>query len=152
MAAQLERLLQGLRGGVRPEPLDPAPLSSALERMERLVGQERGGPRRQHLRRSGWERRLRLWQLAQFHWFAWERLLASLPPLPAGEAPLLEGSLEGLRAQLAGAHRPTPPRDPAAWQALARQRGLPVLPLLALEEELRPLHASLGALGRSRPC
>jgi hypothetical protein len=151
IGGQLERLHQGLQGEPRPEPLDPAPLSSALERLELLVSRERGGPRHQRLHASGWERRLRQWQIVVFHWIAWERLLASLPALGAGEAPLLEGSLEGLLGQLAGASRPTPPRDPIAWRDLARERGLPVLPLLALAEELRPLHANLGALARSLP-
>jgi uncharacterized membrane protein YccC len=151
--AQLERLLQHLREGEsRPDPLDPAPLSLALARMEQLVGRERGGPRHGRLRASGWERRLRHWQLVVFHWSAWERLLASLPPLHARDAPLLEQSVAGLLGQLAGGRLPTPRRDPAAWGELARQRGLPLLALLALAEESRPLHSNLGALGRSLPC
>lgn len=150
---QLERLLQGLRGGrTLPTPLDPAPLSSALGRMEQLVRQERGGPRHERLRASGWERRLRHWQLLLFHWIAWERLLATLPPLGAGDAPLLEGTVEGLLEQLAGAGLPPLRRDPGAWNDLARQRGLPLLHLLALAEEFRPLHTNLGVLGRHLPC
>ncbi len=153
LGGQLDRLQLNLRGGQpRPEPLDPAPLSLTLERMEQLVMRERGGPRHQRLRASGWERRLRQWQLVVFHWIAWERLLATLPPLGADDAPLLARSLHELRAQLAGGSLPAPPRDAEAWGALARERGLPVLALLALAEELRPLHANLGALGRRAPC
>jgi len=138
--------------GPRPAPLDPAPLSAALERMELLVQRERGGPHHRRLRASGWDRRLRLWQQVQFHWVAWERLLAGLPALPASETSLLGQGVSDLDRQLAGASQPTPPRNPQPWQALARRRQLPLLPLLALAEEQRPLHASLGALGSSRPC
>jgi hypothetical protein len=153
IANRLERLLHDLHAGrTRPEPLDPAPLSNTVARMEQLVQRERGGPRHQRLRNSGWERRLRHWQLVLFHWIAWERLLASLPPLQAGEAPLLAQNVEALLGQLAGASLPTPRRDPGAWSDLAQQRGLPVLPLLALAEEIRPLHTNLRALGRSVPC
>jgi uncharacterized membrane protein YccC len=149
---QLERLRLGLREGLpRPEPLDPAPLSTLLERMEQLVSRELVGPHPQRLRASGWERRLRHWQGALFHWMAWERLLATLPPLGADDVPLLARSVEGLLGQLEGESRPTPPRDPQAWRQLARSQGLPVLALLALAEEFRPLHSNLGSLGRS-PC
>jgi hypothetical protein len=153
IAAQLEGLRQGLeRGQPRPQPLDAAPLSDAVARMEQLVQRERGGPRQQRLRASGWERRLRHWQLVLFHWLAWERLLATLPPLSGREAPLLERSVEGLLGQLAGQNLPTPARDAGAWRQLALARGLPVLSLLALAEELRPLHTNLGSLGRREPC
>jgi uncharacterized membrane protein YccC len=150
---RLEQLQQELqRGGARTAPPDPAPLSATLERIEQLVSRQRGGPRRQRLRSSGWEARLRHWQLAIFHWIAWERLLATLPPLAPAAAPLLETSVAGLRQQLAGQGRPAPPRQPLAWRELAQGQGAPLLSLLALAEELRPLHASLGALGRSLPC
>lgn len=102
----------------RPGPLNPAPLTSDVLRMEQLVSRERSGPRHQQLRRQQWEQRLRLWQLAQFHWVAWERLLQSLP-------------------------------EQKAQQAVRDQ--LPLLPLLALAEELRPLHACLGGLNRLEP-
>jgi uncharacterized membrane protein YccC len=153
ITAQLEGLRQGLeRGQPRPQPLDAAPLSDAVARMEQLVQRERGGPRQQRLRASGWERRLRHWQLVLFHWLAWERLLATLPPLSGREAPLLERSVEELLGQLAGQNLPTPARDAGAWRQLALARGLPVLSLLALAEELRPLHTNLGSLGRREPC
>jgi uncharacterized membrane protein YccC len=135
-------------GGARPLPLDPAPLSSGLQRLEQLVSSERGGPRRRHLGRSGWEQRLRLWQLTHFHWIAWERLMAALPEQPCREALLLRQSVQALVNQLSGDPRPTPRRDPLIWQQLAQRQQLPLLPLLALAEELRPLHACLGALNR----
>jgi len=59
--------------------LDPAPLSATLQRIEQLVAQERSGPRHRTQGRSGWERRLQLWQPTHFHWIAWERLMAGLP-------------------------------------------------------------------------
>jgi len=135
----------------RPQPLDPAPLSSDLQRIEQLVSRERGGPRHQRLRRSLWEQRLRLWQLTHFHWIAWERLLAGLPEQPCRGADLLERSLQALECQLCGQPGPTPRRDPRPWQQLASRQRLPLLPLLALAEELRPLHACLGGLNRMAP-
>lgn len=135
----------------RPEPLDPAPLSSDLQRMEELVARERGGPRHQALKRSGWEQRLRLWQLAHFHWIAWERLLAGLPEQQSLQADLLQHAVEELQRQLNGDPAPTPGRQPQRWQQQAQQLHLPLLPLLALEEEGRPLHACLGGLNRMAP-
>lgn len=132
----------------RPQPLDPAPLSSGLQRLEQLVARERVGPRHKRLRRSHWEQRLRLWQLTHFHWIAWERLLAGLPAQPCHQADLLQRSLRALESQLNGQPGPTPRRDPRPWQQLASQQSLPLLPLLALAEELRPLHACLGGLNR----
>ena len=154
LAAQLERYEQWLQQPAsqpRPAPLNAQPLTTDLQRIELLVNRERSGPRHRRLRSSGWERRLVLWRQAHQHWIASERLLASLPAgLDAGCQPLAR-AIRALAGQLAGGARPTPPRDPAAWRDLARQRDLPLLPLLALAEELRPLHASLGAIGRSRP-
>jgi hypothetical protein len=135
----------------RPQPLDPAPLSNDLQRMEQLVAQERGGPRHQTLKRSGWEQRLRLWQLTHFHWIAWERLMAGLPEQQTLDADLLEQSVRALAVQLNGIPNPTPRRNPLLWQQLAVQQRLPLLPLLALAEELRPLHACLGGLNRMAP-
>jgi uncharacterized membrane protein YccC len=135
----------------RPMPLDPAPLTNALQRMEQLVAQERGGPRHQALKRSGWEQRLRLWQLAHFHWIAWERLLAGLPEQQSLKADLLRHAVGGLQRQLNGQPAPTPGRQPQRWQQLAQQLQLPLLPLLALAEEGRPLHACLGGLNRMAP-
>ncbi|MCP9881164.1 FUSC family protein [Cyanobium sp. Alchichica 3B3-8F6] len=135
----------------RPEPLDPAPLTNALQRMEQLVAQERSGPRHQALKRSGWEQRLRLWQLAHFHWIAWERLLAGLPEQQSLKADPLRHAVGDLQRQLSEEPTPTPPRQPQRWQQLAQQLQLPLLPLLALAEEGRPLHACLGGLNRMAP-
>ena len=135
----------------RPEPLDPAPLTNALQRMEQLVAQERSGPRHQALKRSGWEQRLRLWQLTHFHWIAWERLMAGLPEQPSLKAVLLRDAVRSLQRQLNGQPAPTPGRQPQRWQQLAQQLQLPLLPLLALAEEGRPLHACLGGLNRMAP-
>ena len=135
----------------RPEPLDPAPLTNNLQRMEQLVARERGGPRHQALKRSGWEQRLRLWQLAHFHWIAWERLMAGLPEQQSLQADLLRHTVGELQQQLSGQPTPTPRRQPQRWQQLAQQLQLPLLPLLALTEEGRPLHACLGGLNRMAP-
>lgn len=132
----------------RPHPLDPALLSSGLQRIEQLVSRERSGSRRQTLRRSGWEQRLRLWQMTHFHWIAWERLMAALPEAPSGDDALLQHSVQALTHQLRGELRPTPRRDPHPWHRLAISQQWPLLPLLALAEELRPLHACLGGLNR----
>ena len=154
LAAQLARYehwLQGPPAQPRPTPLNVVPLSSDLQRIETLVNRERSGPRHRRLRASGWERRLRLWRQTQQHWIAWERLLSSLPSGLDGNCQPLASSIQALAQQLAGSTQATPPRNPAPWCELAQERGLPLLPLLALAEELRPLHASLGAIGRSLP-
>jgi uncharacterized membrane protein YgaE (UPF0421/DUF939 family) len=135
----------------KPNPLNTAPLTNDLQRIEQLVAQERKGPRHQALKRSGWEQRLRLWQLAHFHWIAWERLMAGLPEKQTLQADLLRHAVEELQRQLSGEPGPTPGRDPQRWQQLAQQLQLPLLPLLALTEEARPLHACLGGLNRMAP-
>lgn len=137
--------------GSRPQPLDPAPLSNDLQRMEQLVNRERSGPRHLALRQGRWERRLRLWQLAHFHWIAWERLMAGLPEQQSLKADLLRHTVKDLQRQLGGEPRPTPGRQPQRWQQLAQHLQLPLLPLLALAEEGRPLHACLGGLNRMAP-
>ena len=135
----------------RPKPLDPAPLSNDLQRMEQLVARERSGPRHQALKRSGWEQRLRLWQLAHFHWIAWERLMAGLPEEKILQADLLRHAVGELQRQQSGDPTPTPGRQPQLWQQLAQKLQSPLLPLLALAEEGRPLHACLGRLNRVAP-
>jgi len=135
----------------RPTPLNPAPLTTDLVRMEQLVGRERSGPRHRLLRRRQWEQRLRLWQLTQFHWISWERLLQSLPEQKAQQAELIRHAVKALQQQLAATPSPTPQRHTRPWQQLAAQQQLPLLPLLALAEELRPLHACLGGLNRLAP-
>lgn len=135
----------------RPMPLDPAPLTNDLQRIEQLVARERSGPRHQAFKRSGWEQRLRLWQLVHFHWIAWERLLAGLPEQQSLKADPLRHTVGELQRQLSEKPTPTPRRQPERWQQLAQQLQLPLLPLLALAEEGRPLHACLGGLNRMAP-
>jgi uncharacterized membrane protein YgaE (UPF0421/DUF939 family) len=154
LAEQLQRYghwLQTPATQPRPAPLNVLPLATDLQRIETLVNRERSGPRHRRLRSSGWERRLTLWRQTQQHWIAWERLLASLPADLDGDCSPLTSSIQALTAQLEGRTAATPRREPMAWRNLARRRGLPLLPLLAVAEELRPLHAGLGALGRSLP-
>lgn len=152
LKAQLQRYgdwVEGRQG--RPRPLDPAPLSSDLQRLEQLVSQERRGPRRRALQQGRWEQRLRLWQLTHFHWVAWERLLADLPEQQILAAEPLRRAVRGLGEQVQGQPRPTPRRQPRQWRDLAARQQQPLLPLLALAEEWRPLHACLGSLGRRAP-
>lgn len=152
LLSQLEHYNAWLRDQQqRPTPLNPAPLTTDLVRMEQLVGRERSGPRHRLLRRRQWEQRLRLWQLTQFHWVSWERLLQSLPEHKAQQAELIRHAVEALQQQLAATPAPTPKRHSRSWQQLAEQQQLPLLPLLALAEELRPLHACLGGLNRLAP-
>ena len=149
LQAQLQRYRHWLRHeGERPSPLDPAPLTSDLLEIEQLVASERRGPRHRRLRRNRWEQRLRLWQLTHLHWIRWERLMQSLPETQALLAPPIHGAVEALVQQLERNPSPTPARDSRIWQQLARERQLPLLALLALAEEQRPLHACLGGLGR----
>ena len=149
LSNQLQRYRAWLdQGDPRPRPLDPAPLTTDLQRLEQLLAQEQAGPRRQALRRGHWEQRLRLWQLAHFHWVSWERLLADLPDHQIAAAEPLRLAILSLEPQLQGKPRPTPARQSGLWRQLAAGQGLPLLPLLALAEEWRPLHACLGRLGR----
>jgi uncharacterized membrane protein YgaE (UPF0421/DUF939 family) len=150
LSSQLQRYGDWLeRGHAQPQPLDPAPLSSDLQRLEQLLGQEQAGPRRHVLKKSRWEQRLQLWQLTHFHWLAWERLLSELPEQQIRKAEPLRQAVLSLGEQLLGDPHPTPPRQPQLWRHLATQQQLPLLPLLALAEEWRPLHACLGGLRRS---
>jgi uncharacterized membrane protein YgaE (UPF0421/DUF939 family) len=150
LSSQLQRYGDWLeRGHAQPQPLDPAPLSSDLQRLEQLLGQEQAGPRRHVLKKSRWEQRLQLWQLTHFHWLAWERLLNELPEQQIRRAEPLRQAVLSLGEQLLGDPHPTPPRQPQLWRHLAAQQQLPLLPLLALAEEWRPLHACLGGLRRS---
>lgn len=150
LLGQLGAYRRWLEGrGERPRPLEPAGLTATLLSLESLLERETRGPQGQALRRRRWPQRLRLWGAAQHHWITWERLLAGLPDPAAAQGerddPLhravitLEGLLEGRAA--------APWRDdPMAWSALADRRDLPVLLLLALAEEQRPLQASLVSL------
>lgn len=149
LSSQLQRYGDWLeRDHPRPRPLDPAPLSSDLQRLEQLLGQEQAGPRRHLLQRGQWSQRLRLWQLTHLHWLAWERLLAELPEQPIRSAHPLRRAVLSLRDQMLADPGPTPPRQAQQWRQLAAREQLPLLPLLALAEEWRPLHACLGGLRR----
>lgn len=149
LSHQLRRYRAWLdQGDPRPLPLDPAPLTSDLQRLEQLMAREQAGPRRQALRRGHWDQRLRLWQLVHFHWVAWERLLADLPDHQIQAADPLRQAILTLEPQLLGEPHPTPVRQSELWRQLAARQRLPLLPLLALAEEWRPLHACLGRLGR----
>ena len=149
---QLHRYAGWLQGECeRPTPLSTAPLTSTVDKMSVLVERERRGPRPTLLRSSRWRQRLRLWQIVQFHWIAWERLIEGLPALEVRDAGPIQDSIFGLYGQLQGAGLATARRAPQRWQALALTNGLPLLQLLALEEETRPLHASFGTLAR-KPC
>jgi hypothetical protein len=82
---------------------------------------------------------------------SWERLMQTIPEPNAQRAELIRTAVLALGDQLEARPRPTPQRDAMAWQQLAERERLPLLPLLALAEELRPLHACLGGLNRLAP-
>ena len=149
---QLRRYSDWLNArGPRPAPLNPAPLTADLLRMEQLVGRERSGPRHHWLQRRQWEPRLRLWQLAHSHWIGWERLMEQIPEPQALELELFAHTVKDLQQQLEETPKATPRRDSSSWQQLAQSHRLPLLLLLALGEEVRPLHACLGGLNRLAP-
>ncbi len=158
---QLQRQRDWLEGrGERPLPLPPAQLSHDLVAMEQLVAQERRGPHGRRLQGQRWSQRLQLWAAVQHHWVQWERLLAGLPErLRPGSAAGGDGGNDPLAAGMArigalleGGSLPAPAPDPRPWQALARQRSLPLLPLLALAQEQHPLLASLRTLSLVARC
>lgn len=137
----------------RPEPLPREPLSQSLLAMEGLLARELRGPHAQDLERQRWSERLRLWDQAHQHWCAWETLLLNLPGLQPNAAPPADAtqdpltrSLANVETLLAGAPAPETGTAPQGWQALAERRQLPLLLLLALDEEQRPLAASLATL------
>lgn len=160
LQARLLNQIQAYRGWMtdqkpRPEPLAPAQFSVSLQRMQQLVTMEQTGPAAHQLNRRRWPQRLMLWQQVGLHWVQWERLVAAsdLPTPMEIDHPLrrgLEGMANLLMGQRAGA--PATSRD---WNALAQPSGRPLLLLLALAEELKPLQANLRSLGQGRrgtPC
>lgn len=152
LAGQLRGYGRWLRDGApRPAALSPAPLTAGLLRLEDLVNLQRQGTRRQQRRLRPWERRLEAWRQVLAHWVAWERLLEALPPQPPPAGSVLLQAIDTLAAQLAGERRRLLRRDPDAWQALAAGSRWPLLPLLAVAEELRPLQAHLAAIARPLP-
>ena len=154
-------------GAPRPSPLPPAALSAAVERMDALLHHELAGPRWHGLRAGDWRRRVALWRSVRLHWVQWERLLAACdPPRPTADGPdPLGAGVMALAAHLldhgptaaaapSPAPTPTPAPTPAeaveAWTALALQTGRPLMTLLALAEEQRPLLASSRELAQLR--
>ena len=160
LQARLLNQIQGYRAWMtdqkpRPDPLSPVQFGEGLQRMQQLVTLEQTGPAAHQLNRRRWPQRLMLWQQVGLHWVQWERLVAAsdLPTPMDVNHPLrrgLEGMANLLVGQRAGALATS--RD---WNALAQPSGRPLLLLLALAEELKPLQAnlrSLGQGGRSTPC
>ena len=89
------------------------------------------------------------------HWVQWERLLAASDlPTPMGIDHPLRRGLEGMANLLMG-QRAGAPATSGGWKDLAQASGRPLLLLLALAEELKPLQANLRSLGQggvSTPC
>jgi len=139
----------------RPDPLAPAHFSGGLQRMQQLVTLEQTGPASHQLSRRRWPQRLMLWQQVGLHWGQWERLVAASDlPTPMDVNHPLRRGLEGIANLLVGqrAGAPATSRD---WEELAEPSGRPLLLLLALAEELKPLQASLRSLGQGgvgTPC
>jgi hypothetical protein len=156
LCATEERLLHLLQGqlgayglwlagtGPPPGPLPPAPISAGVERLETLLRQEQAGPRWRALKAGEWRRRVALWQSLRLHWVQWERLLAASalpPPAPGGPDPL-SATIQALATFAEGGMAPAPPAPPLDdWIRLAKDSGRPLLTLLALAEEQRPLLA-----------
>jgi len=137
----------------RPDPLPPAALSAAVERMEALLAHELAGPRWRAPRSGDWRRRLALWRGLRLHWVRWERLLAmGDPPVPApGRPNPVAAGVAALASQLEGDSTVNPPEPTLeAWTELAEGSGRPLLTLLALSQEQRPLLASSRQLALLR--
>ena len=153
LTEQLERYSLWLNGQQeRPLPLALAPLSTALQRIEQIVAKERSGARRGKLKRSGWSRRLLLWQHTHFHWIAWELMLSELPDAVVQQSPLIGSSINAMQQELGQGQAAAAPAPMEQWRAMATQYNLPVLALLAIAQEQQPLHGSVRALARSVPC
>ncbi|MGA1302782.1 MAG: FUSC family protein [Cyanobium sp.] len=149
--------LQGLTSP--PEPLPRDRISQIVLSMERLLAQELRGPHARRLHQQRWSQRLKLWERVQHHWCAWEGLLLNLPPRSPAQAPApedledpLQTSVMALETLLSGAPASAANPAPSLWQTLAEGHNLPLLVLLALAEEQRPLTASLATLRLVAPC
>lgn len=153
LRTRLLNQIQGYRAWMadqkpRPDPLSPAQFSEGLQRMQQLVTMEQTGPAAHQLNRRRWPQRLMLWQQVGLHWVQWERLVAASDlPTPMGNNHPLSLGIEGMAnlliGQRAGAQATS--RD---WNELAQPSGRPLLLLLALAEELKPLQANLRNLGQ----
>lgn len=142
-----------------PEPLAAAPMTARLQAIDALLHQEQRGPHARRLRRQRWRQKLLLWQQVQDHWLRWEGLLASLAWPPGGSLAPVNEAVEQLVGLLQGPGLYLPPRPlPIAaqgWRQLAEHQRLPLLVLLAMAEEQKPLTASLFSLQhlwRSEAC
>jgi hypothetical protein len=96
-----------------------------------------------------------LWQQVGLHWGQWERLVAASDlPTPMDVNHPLRRGLEGIANLLVG-QRAVAQATSRDWEELAEPSGRPLLLLLALAEELKPLQASLRSLGQGgvgTPC
>lgn len=142
-----------------PEPLAAAPMTARLRAIDALLQQQQRGPHAWRLRRQRWRQKLLLWQQVQDHWLRWEGLMASLAWPPEGSLGPLNEAVEQLVTLLQGpVHRfPARPLPITAqgWRHLAEHQRLPLLVLLAMAEEQKPLAASLLSLQhlwRSEAC
>lgn len=159
LAEQLEAYRAWIAGTQPlPAPLEPASLSQSLERMQQLVNLEQTGPAAHRLEQRRWPQRLMLWRQVGLHWVQWERLLiaaaanhsasdplggkgAITPSNPMARCIHNLGCLVGTSSPTA--HQPVASQD---WQTLAQRSHRPLLLLLALAEEQRPLEANLRSL------
>ena len=137
-----------------PEPIQPGALGQSLERMQGLINLEQTGPAAHRLEKGRWPQRLMLWRQVGQHWVQWERLLLAVASQPAIAAPTpgnpVVRSLHNLDLLLENAGRSR--LEPVAvgdWQSLAQGTNTPLLLLLALAEEQRPLEANLRTLALS---
>lgn len=173
MRHQLVQQLAAYRAWIQgeqplPEPIPPGALGQSLERMQGLVNLEQAGPAAHRLEQSRWPQRVMLWRQVGLHWVQWERLVLAAAASPLTESaatahppgagndtanPLVR-SIHNLGSLLESSGRMAP--EPVAihdWQTLAQRSQRPLLLLLALAQEQRPLEASLRtlALSTSRP-
>ncbi|MFM8525599.1 MAG: FUSC family protein [Cyanobacteriota bacterium] len=152
LLSQLEayRLWSHHRQGSPPAPLAAAAMAARLQAIDALVRSEQRGPHASRLRRQRWPQRLLLWQQVHEHWLRWESLLAAVPWPPEGPLRPLPEVFEQLSPLLQGPEWNVPLRpQPIAsqrWRTLADRQRLPLLVLLAMAEEQKPLAASLFSL------
>ena len=152
LQARLLTQIQDYRGWMtdqrpRPNPLSPDQFNERLQRMQQLIAMEQTGPAAHQLSRRRWPQRLMLWQQVVQHWVQWERLLAASDlPTPMGINHPLSLGIEGIANLLVGQRAGAPPTS-RAWSELAQPSDRPLLLLLALAEELKPLQANLRSLG-----
>ena len=160
LQARLLNQIQGYRAWMtdhkpRPDPLSPVQFGEGLQRMQQLVTLEQTGPTAHQLNRRRWPQRLMLWQQVGLHWVQWERLVAASDlPTPMDVNHPLRRGLEGMANLLVG-QRAGAPATSSDWNALAQPSGRPLLLLLALAEELKPLQSNLRSLAQGRrrtPC